>query len=124
MISLVQTFELRQCNKKFEGVIEAGDLKNNIESLIGKRICLNSPGGSLSEVTEFIELIQEKNGFGTGGDDAVTIATRIQAGDKCESACAVLFMFGSNSYRTAYQDKVLEPGAKLGFHSPFYRSAF
>jgi hypothetical protein len=111
--------ELRECNKKFEGVIEAGDLTNNIESLIDRRICLNSPGGSLSEVTEFIELIQEKNGFGTGGDDAVTIATRIQAGDKCESACAVLFMFGSNRYRTAYQDKVLEPGAKLVFHSPF-----
>ena len=111
--------ELRECNKKFEGVIEAGDLTNNIESLIDRRICLNSPGGSLSEVTEFIQLIQEKNGFGAGGDDAVTIATRIQAGDKCESACAVLFMFGSNSYRSAYQDKILEPGAKLGFHSPF-----
>jgi hypothetical protein len=111
--------ELRECNKKFEGVIEVGDLTNNIESLIDGRICLNSPGGSLSEVTEFIQLLQEKNGFGAGGDDAVTIATRIQAGDKCESACAVLFMFGSNSYRTAYPDKILEPGAKLGFHSPF-----
>ncbi|OAH08384.1 hypothetical protein pfor_12c1418 [Rhodobacteraceae bacterium SB2] len=112
-------FELRECNKKFVGVIETGDLTNNIESLIGRRICLDSPGGSLSEVTNFVQLIQEKNGFGTGGDDAMTFATRVQSGDKCESACAVLFMFGTSSYRTSYQDKILEPGAKLGFHSPF-----
>ena len=111
--------ELRECSKKFEGVIEPGDLTNSIDRLIGSRVCLNSPGGSLSEVTKFIELLQEKNGFGAGGDDAMTFATRVQAGDKCESACAVLFMFGSNKYRTAYQDKILEPGAKLGFHSPF-----
>jgi hypothetical protein len=111
--------ELKECTKKFSGTIDKGDLTSEFTNLIGGRVCLDSPGGSLSEVYDFIQLLQEANGFGAGGDDALTIATRVQTGDKCESACAILFMFGTSSYRTSYPDRILEPGAKLGFHSPF-----
>jgi len=109
----------RGCSAKFSGQIEPGDFTSNIDYLIGKNVCLDSPGGSLSEVTAFLELMQKINGFGTGGDDATTMSTRVKSGERCESACAILFMMGTSSYRTAYPQKILEPGAKLGFHSPF-----
>ena len=66
----------RGCGAKFSGQINPGDLTDNVQYLIGKTVCLDSPGGSLSEVTDFIQLIQEKNGFGSGGDDALTKALK------------------------------------------------
>ncbi|WP_323770627.1 hypothetical protein [Antarctobacter sp.] len=104
------------CALEFEGVIEKGDLTGALERglLDGyfSRICLNSPGGSLAEVLDFIKVSR----------DAYYGGTRVRSGDECLSSCAILFMFGEAfGANSPYISRQLEPGARLGFHSPFIR---
>ena len=107
------------CSLRFDGVIEPGDLmraaEQDVMSGFNARICLNSPGGSLGEVLNFLKAA---NGD-TGG---FFFGTRVQTGDECLSSCAILFMFGQAfGANSPYPSRQLEPGAKLGFHSPFIR---
>lgn len=78
---------------------------------IGRRICLNSPGGSLLEGLAMADLIAEWN-FGTAVPDGAT----------CESACSVAFLagrFNNPEAGGAFSiDRVMHPRAKLGFHAP------
>ncbi|WP_417211056.1 hypothetical protein [Antarctobacter sp.] len=107
------------CALLFEGPIGKGDLTSAIDDGLlddfAPRICLNSPGGSLAEVLAFIEASdRSENGFYFG--------TRVRAGDECLSSCAILFMFGmSFGANSPYPSRQLDPGARLGFHSPFMR---
>lgn len=101
------------CAYLFSGPILPGDLTGFHQSgdLQGvRRICLNSPGGSLKEAYEFARLMR--------GEESV--GTRIRSGDSCISACAIVFMFGQRwGANSPYPSRELEPGAKLGFHTPF-----
>lgn len=115
-ISLERKDEFNGCNYAFMGEIKKGDLLsllNDQEFVSGYRstICLNSPGGSLGEVYDFIRRAEE-GGLG--------FATRVRSEDQCLSACAILFMFGqSYGANSPIPDRFMEPGARLGFHSPF-----
>jgi hypothetical protein len=83
------------------------------DSELGQSLCLDSPGGSLPEALKMARLLL---------DNDVGLATKIMPGDRCESACAVLFMAGSHfveseSFYTGLQ-RELRPGGKLGVHAP------
>jgi len=106
-----------ECTISFSGQIMPGDLTSALDSgLLNShiRLCLNSEGGSIGEVYQFITQLQERGG---------SIPTRVQAGDRCWSACAVLFVNGrsliSERYAVYQQDSILDTGASLGFHTPF-----
>ena len=108
------------CAVSLTGPIEKGDAdrlkaflaENNFpewDQYRTGRICLDSPGGSFSEGVELAKLFNTQ-GFGTG----------VEAGKRCESACALAFMggtkIGDEEFRSPH--RVLHPRAKLGFHAP------
>lgn len=83
------------------------------DSEVAQSLCLDSPGGSLPEALKMARVLL---------DNDVGLGTRIMPGDRCESACAVLFMAGSHyleseSFFTGLQ-RELRPGGKLGVHAP------
>lgn len=104
------------CQFAFTGPINPGDLTGIIGHPVWtenyrKRVCLDSPGGSLAEVYDFIT---------AEGEEGVGFSTKINSDARCESACAILFMFGQSfGANSPFPDRVMEPGARLGFHSPF-----
>lgn len=69
-------------------------------------LCLDSPGGSLGTALEIVENIR--------------VATRIRNGDRCFSACAIIFMSGHFAFDewAPVLWRVIEPGGSLGFHAP------
>lgn len=110
------------CRIEITGQITTGDtetLRALFEQLgyptgyspIGRRICLDSPGGLLSEGLLLADLIAEWN-YGTA----------IAHGASCESACAVAFLAGRFNNPEAggafSTDRLLHPRGKLGFHAP------
>lgn len=111
------------CKVLMEGIIEKGDAEKLKQIIFDQqiktypapnnghpdRICLNSPGGNLLEAIEMAEIYE-----GNGG-------TAVRMGDRCESACAILFMSGSFQGEDGFfmgTDRVIHPLAKLGFHAP------
>lgn len=109
-----------ECTAQFTGPIHRGDLTQAYitgQLSNAERICLNSQGGNLMEVHKFLELFENAS---WENDDPFVFSTRVRSGDECLSACAILFMFGqSYGANSPYPDRVLERGARLGFHSPF-----
>lgn len=118
---------------RLEGIILRGDVekyKAALERVLGCSadecgpdgkgvravVSLNSPGGSLLEGIALAEAFRE---------DAV--ATVIEADQSCLSACALAFLGGTGVWSTGgigyFKDRTIEPGAKLGFHSPFFPSS-
>ncbi|SNR97101.1 hypothetical protein [Antarctobacter heliothermus] len=72
-------------------------------------LCLDSPGGSLSEAMDLIDVVHGHLG------------TVVRDGARCESACALVFMAGSHSTETDFGlsvNRFLHVGGKLGFHAP------
>ncbi len=115
----LQPAEPGDCAYLFEGMINKGDLTRAVdEDLLdgfATRICLNSPGGSLGEVLAFLQASED-------GQNAFYFGTRVRSGEECLSSCAILFMFGQAfGANSPYPSRQLEPGARLGFHSPFIR---
>jgi hypothetical protein len=118
------------CHIKIEGSIEAGDARrleevwNSIDPYhdwdytlprrqnytlrSGARICLSSAGGDAGEALQIVDFLQ-----------ANFIGTAVESGATCLSACALIFMGGSatQSGVEIYRNRVLEPGASLGFHA-------
>lgn len=97
-----------ECTHRFTGEFVLGDA----EKIIAARpslLCLDSPGGLLTEALKLTASMNDN-----------TIATKIEAGARCESACALVFMAGgfwpheSDKYRW----RVLHPKGRLGFHAP------
>ncbi len=78
---------------------------------VGRRICMDSPGGSLLEGLRMADLIAEWN-YGTA----------VPAQASCLSACAVMFLAGRYNNPEAggafSNDRVMHPTARLGFHAP------
>lgn len=110
------------CSHRLTGQINAGDgdrvvtaLRASVrgwrdQNIYGQSVlCLDSGGGSLVEALKIADALR------TG-----TIGTRIEAGARCESACALIFMAGSFFAHESgrYKWRVLHPTGKLGFHAP------
>lgn len=109
------------CTHRLTGAItkgDAGKIAATVPTEIvwtgdGKRqqnlICLDSPGGSFAEAVRIAELVKER-----------LIGTRIEAGARCESACALVFMAGSfHAHESGtYRWRILDPLGRLGFHAP------
>lgn len=115
----LQPAGMDDCALLFEGPIGPGDLTQAIGAGLldgfATRICLDSPGGSLGEVLAFLQESER-------GDNAFYFGTRVRSGEECLSSCAILFMFGQAfGANSPYPSRQLEPGARLGFHSPFIR---
>ncbi len=107
--------QANQCNSRFDGEIKRGDLtrgwQEGMLNAHNARVCLNSPGGSLKEVLDFLKEAERRE---------QSFATVVRSTDQCLSACAILFMFGKSwGANSPFPDRTLEPGARLGFHSPF-----
>ncbi|WP_417211009.1 hypothetical protein [Antarctobacter sp.] len=73
------------------------------------RLCLNSPGGSYLAAVQISGVLND-----------LGIGTAVAAGDRCESACAIIFMGGKRNGEAGHfwQDRVLNPDGILGFHAP------
>ncbi len=104
------------------GAIEAGDLEK-LEKYIGKRdsgmsrlrcelVYLNSEGGNFSEAVKIMDY------FFTS-----MIATSVEAGATCYSACAVMWLGGSvpdgHNLDNPHAFRRLNPKGVLGFHAPY-----
>lgn len=72
-------------------------------------VCLDSPGGVLTEGVNLAALFKDQH-----------IPTKIEADAVCESACALAFMGGTQGYSESGVAvmRVLHPLGRLGFHSP------
>jgi hypothetical protein len=101
------------CDYLFSGPIETGDaaqFENIGRTYSGEKICFDSEGGSLLEGQRIFDRIWEYQ-----------LVTRVEAGQKCLSACAIAFLGGSLTQGTAvihFMDRKISPGARLGFHAP------
>ncbi|RVD52376.1 MAG: hypothetical protein EOS30_11140 [Mesorhizobium sp.] len=82
---------------------------NDGESTSRNTVCLDSPGGNLSEGVKFAKYFYH-DGVGTVIDD----------GQECYSACAIMFMMGTaTGAEVSFVNRKLYIGGKLGFHRPF-----
>lgn len=78
-------------------------------------LTLRSPGGNYIEGLKLAQFLRDNR-----------IATVIEAGSECYSACAFAFL-GGTGYSSqdgigVYVDRVVEPEAILGFHAPYFAS--
>jgi hypothetical protein len=110
------------CTHRITGTFAAGDADRIAASLTasidawfdqGKHgvsvVCLDSPGGSIAEALRLADVLREN-----------TIGTKLTAGARCESACALVFMAGSFFAHESgrYKWRIIHPTARLGFHAP------
>ncbi|AZV79885.1 hypothetical protein EBB79_19705 [Parasedimentitalea marina] len=134
------------CLLQMTGVIETGDteklnvaLKTVLNSppsaINGKsynsivndgdpaRICLDSPGGSLSEALKMADLLYSYDAVHGWSQETGWISklgTAVPANAACESACAVFFLSGgidTESDAGRMPNRVLHAKGRLGFHS-------
>ena len=110
------------CGLRISGVISDGDearvtpsldalMRVGGETPVGRRVCLDSPGGSLLEAVRIGEAIAARG-----------LGTAVEPGARCESACAVIFMAGRFAHPESEgnfgPDRVLHSRGKLGFYAP------
>ncbi|SMX38936.1 hypothetical protein [Maliponia aquimaris] len=76
-------------------------------------VTLDSPGGSYATGVALADFFRSE-----------AVATYIDAGDTCLSACGLAFLGGSAFWPTGgigtYIDRRVAPGGRLGFHSPYF----
>ena len=76
-------------------------------------VTLSSPGGNYIEGLKLALLLRDR-----------AVATVVEAGSSCYSACAFAFLggsgFSSQAGVGAYNDRMVEPRATLGFHAPYF----
>jgi len=113
------------CQLKLEGPIQAGDSEKLSAALDGLSsegsesgnvsLCLNSLGGNYDEALKLITLVLKRT----------NVATIIDRGAQCYSACAFLFLAG-NAQRSEdgelAPDRTLDVRATLGFHAPYLKT--
>lgn len=84
------------------------------------RLCLNSPGGSVAEAREIVKYMREDAQTPLGG-----VPTAIARGDRCEGACALVFLAGRFlrfENNTGYENRpnaLLHPEGVLGVQAPW-----
>lgn len=74
------------------------------------RLCLNSPGGSLAEAIRMGDVLHDQ-----------ALGTAVPRDASCESACAVLFLAGTEQLTgdgLLGPNRVIHATARLGFHAP------
>jgi uncharacterized protein YecT (DUF1311 family)/ATP-dependent protease ClpP protease subunit len=113
------TFKLdlnaKDCQLRLEGKIEEGDLKKIKAELkdfevsnAGPTLCLNSAGG------DFVEALEIANFVASG------YPTRIKPNAVCLSACAWIFLSGTNlSTGGSELSRVMSASSVLAFHAPY-----
>lgn len=102
------------CTHRLSGRIVEGDAQVVVKALEEyssfRVVCLESPGGSLSESLTIASFFRDE-----------LIGTKLEEGAVCESACAIIFMSGSAERQNGYFSgkwRIMHPSAKLGFHAP------
>jgi hypothetical protein len=105
------------CNVALQGEIHEGDLER-IQNASGKlrkvdhffdSICLTSLGGSFPEGLRIAKYLIEEG-----------IGTVVRSGDQCLSACAIIFMAGTEEIEGfKIPNRKLHPKGVLGFHAPY-----
>jgi hypothetical protein len=115
----VEETDLKQhCSFTLQGPISDGDFaalreafnrRSPIDPLDQRAggLCLNSPGGSYDEALKISELLYERG-----------IATVVEDGAECYSACAIIFMAGTAPHHLLPLRR-LSAGGILGFHAPY-----
>ncbi|WP_050418976.1 PAN domain-containing protein [Bradyrhizobium tropiciagri] len=108
-----------KCDLVLDGEIVEGDaasLKRDFEKIVGTFnsfsffLCLRSGGGSTSEALKIAEFVLETQ--------RPSIATVVEDGQTCASACALVFLAGNAPARKgAWPQRFLHPRARLLFHS-------
>ena len=82
------------------------------ESTYRNSVCLDSPGGSLTEGVKFARYFYKEG-----------VGTVIDAGQKCLSACAIMFMMGTaRGDEVSFANRKLHVNGRLGFHRPYIRA--
>ena len=114
------------CQVKLEGPIQEGDSDKLSAALdavplppessrTNVSVCLNSLGGNYDEALKLITLLLKRT----------NVATVIDRGAQCFSACAFLFMAG-NAQRSEDgelgPDRTLDVRGTLGFHAPYLKT--
>jgi hypothetical protein len=108
------------CDLVLEGDVKEGDmqsLKRSFEAIEGSMnsfsffLCLRSSGGDLREAVKIAEFVLETQ--------RPSIATVVEDGQTCASACAIIFLAGNAPARVgAFPQRFLHPRGRLLFHSP------
>jgi hypothetical protein len=115
------------CDVKLEGMIGEGDadkLSAALDALpppsessrMNVSVCLNSLGGNYDEALKLITLLLKRT----------NVATVIDRGAQCFSACAFLFMAGNTQKSEDGElgpDRTLDVRGTLGFHAPYLTGA-
>jgi PAN domain len=107
------------CDLILEGDVEEGDaasLEQKFQTIVGSFnsfsffLCLRSPGGDLREAVKIAQFVLRTQ--------RPSIATVIEDGQTCASACAVIFLAGNAPARVgAWPQRFLHPRGKLLYHS-------
>ncbi len=113
------SFDLEGDTILLSGEISSGDLAKLTNIVFSKpldqqdwTLSLNSGGGDFDESLKLASFVNTNK-----------IGTLVSGKNKCNSACAVVFLGGSSGGEgDVNADRSLESGAALGFHAPFSRS--
>lgn len=124
-----------KCDIRLTGTILPGD-RDRLKAIVSKfpeyskiGLCLNSEGGILGEGIKIAKLLfgkgrENKHGVFHGSPSIYTV---VKSGDKCLSACSIIFMAGN--YFEAEETigfltrRYLHVNGQLGFHSPYLNVA-
>jgi hypothetical protein len=113
------------CQLTLKGPIEEGDSDKLAKELdfapldrgiADARLCLDSPGGNYDEGLKLVTLVLKHT----------NVATVIDRGAECYSACAFLFLAGNAQKSEDGElgpDRTLDVRGTLGFHAPYLTSA-
>lgn len=114
------------CLLKLDGTIESGDSAKLSAALeqqgstggfdsLQVTLCLNSLGGNYDEALQMIAVLLKQT----------NVATVVDRGAECYSACAFLFLAGNAQASEDGElapDRTLDVGGTLGFHAPYLAS--
>lgn len=97
------------CDWLLDGPTERGDL-DKIKSRVkrGQRLCLNGPGGAYAEALDIAEFLIN-----------ASVTTVLDRNARCYSACAIIFMSGSEFEELLLPKRKMHITARLGFHAPY-----
>lgn len=107
------------CDLILEGDVKEGDaasLEQKFQTIVGSLnsfsffLCLRSPGGDLREAVKIAQFVLRTQ--------RPSIATVIEDGQTCASACAIIFLAGNAPARVgAWPQRFLHPRGRLLYHS-------
>lgn len=107
------------CDITLSGPIVEGDAERSLRALKklsdreNRTVCLNSTGGAYNEGIQLADAFRQ-----------FSFSTKVLAGARCLSSCAVAFMGGgwdSASGEGVLSHRLIAPSSRLGFHAPFLR---